>query len=242
MRIYVLIFTVLCTFFPVCSFGQEVIRTSVSEEFIDGLQAKYLKNIAKHMNMPIEIIPMPFARRMREFRQGKLDILVGLQRENDIQDEVVFITPSYETLRHTFFIRKENKDKLQSFSDLKNLSIGVTRHAVYFKLFNQEQDLIMVPVSTIRQKVELLMKGRISTFVHFQESAIPFINKMDLKNEIVLADYQPIEVNNYYVTISSNSALIDKKHLFELAVRDAIANNEFAAIRLEHYASELESN
>jgi polar amino acid transport system substrate-binding protein len=42
-------------------------------------------------------------------------------------------------------------------------------------------------------------------------------------------------VNNYYVTISQNSPLIDKIHLFEAAVRDAIANNEFARIRRDHY-------
>lgn len=237
MRIYVLTFIVLFAFFSVCTFGQEVIRTSVSEEFIDGLHAKYLKNIAKHMNMPIEIIPMPFARRIREFRQGNLDILVGMQRESDIQDEMIYIKPSYETLRHTFFIIKNDKGKLQNFNDLKKLSIGVTRHAKYFELFNQEPGLIMVPVSTLRQKVELLKKGRINTFIHFQESTTPLINKMGLQNEIIKADYQPIEVNNYYVTLSSNSELIDKKHLFQAAVREAIANQEFATIRREHYES-----
>jgi ABC-type amino acid transport substrate-binding protein len=237
MRLYVLFFIALLGFFSASSIGQEVIRTSVSEEFMDGLQAKYLRNIASHMKMKIEIFPMPFARRLREFRQGNLDLLVGLQRENDQQDEVVYINPSYETLRHTFFIGKDNLDKLQSFNDLKKLSIGVTRHARYFEQFNLEPDLVMVPVSTLRQKVELLKKGRISTFVHFQESALPLINKMGLQNDIVLADYQPIEVNNYYVTISRNSALINKIHLVETAVREAIANHEFATIRRQHYSS-----
>ncbi|MEH6712148.1 MAG: transporter substrate-binding domain-containing protein, partial [Paraglaciecola polaris] len=128
MRFHVLIFTVVLGFFSTFSSGQEVIRSSVSKEFIHGLQVKYLKNIAKHMNMEIEIIPMPFARRLREFRHGNLDLMVGLQRESEKQDEVIYITPSYETLRHTFFVRKENIDKLQNFTDLKTLSIGVTRN------------------------------------------------------------------------------------------------------------------
>jgi polar amino acid transport system substrate-binding protein len=100
----------------------------------------------------------------------------------------------------------------------------------------------MVPVSTLSQKIELLMKGRIDIFIHFQESAVPIITDMGLQNEIVLADYQPIEVNQYYVTISQNSLLIDKKHLFETAVREAVANQEFATICREHYASLLELN
>tara|TARA_R110001632_G_scaffold103412_1_gene212096 strand:- start:72306 stop:73034 length:729 start_codon:yes stop_codon:yes gene_type:complete len=242
MRFHILIFPVVLGFFSAFSSGQEVIRSSVSKEFINGLQVKYLKNIAKHMNMEIDIIPMPFARRIREFRQGNLDLLVGLQRESDKQDEVVYITPSYETLRHTFFVLKKNIGTLQSFADLKRLNIGVTRNAKYFEKFNQETNLIMVPVSTLRQKIELLMKGRINTFVHFQESAQPLIIEMGLQNDIVLAKYQPIEVNNYYVTISQNSPLIGKKHLFESAVRDAIANDEFATIRREHYASHVALN
>ncbi|WP_339721510.1 transporter substrate-binding domain-containing protein [uncultured Paraglaciecola sp.] len=241
MRLYVLVFTLLLTFFPVAVWGQEIIRSSVSEEFLDGLQAKYLRNIAKRMNMPIEIIPMPFARRIKEFRQGNLDILVGLNREDDRQDEVLYITPSYEALRHTFFIKKENKHKLQSFNDLKKLSIGVTRHAKYFKKFNQESNLIMVPVSRLRQKIELLIKDRINTFVHFEESAMSRISVMELQNEIVIADYQPIEVDYYYVTISRNSTLIHKKPQFEAAVRAAIANQEFATIRREHYAALADS-
>jgi polar amino acid transport system substrate-binding protein len=237
MRLYLVFFIIVLGFFSPRCFGQEVIRTSVSEEFVNGLHAKYLKNIAKHMNMEIELTPMPFARRLRELRKGNLDLLVGLQHEDDIQDEVVYIKPSYETLRHTFFVSKNNIDNLQSFTDLKKLNIGVTRHAKYFKQFNQEPSLIMVPVSTLRQKIELLKKGRINTFIHYQESALPLITDMGLQNEIVLADYQPTEVNKYYVTISQNSPLIDKKHLFETAVRAAIADQEFATIRREHYLS-----
>ena len=35
---------------------------------------------------------------------------------------------------------------------------------------------------------------------------------------------------------------INKKHLFETAVRDALANNEFASIRREHYLSRARQN
>ncbi|WP_160177946.1 substrate-binding periplasmic protein [Paraglaciecola mesophila] len=204
---------------------------------MNGLQVKYLKNIAMHMNMEIEILPMPFARRIKELRQGNLDMLVGLQREDEDQDEVVYIAPSYETLRHTFFVRKPDLDQLVNFNDLRKLRIGVTRNAKYFERFNRETELIMVPVSTLAQKVALLQKGRIDTFIHFQESALPLIRKMGLQDEIVLAQYQPIEVNNYYVTISQNSPLIKQKHLVESAVRTAIANGEFATIRRQHYLS-----
>ncbi|ABG41056.1 amino acid ABC transporter substrate-binding protein, PAAT family [Paraglaciecola sp. T6c] len=242
MRFFILVFLLIFGLFPAISYGQYVIQSSVSKEFINGLQVKYLKNIAKHMNMEIEIIPMPFARRIRELREGNLDLLVGLRRVDGEQDEVVYIKPSYETLRHTFFVRKSDENQLLSFTDLRKLNIGVTRNAKYFERFNQETDLVMVPVSTLLQKIELLKKGRIDTFIHFQESALPRINDMGLQNDIVLAQYQPIEVNNYYVTISQNSPLFKHKHLVEAAVRKAIKDDEFATIRREHYLSQARQN
>lgn len=242
MRFVVLVLIALLGFVSTVCHGKDVLRSSVSKEFMNGLQVKYLKNIAKHMNMEVEIVPMPFARRIRELREGNLDVLVGLQRVDGTQDEVVYINPSYETLRHTFFVRKDDIGQLLSFTDLKKLNIGVTRNAKYFDRFNQETDLIMVPVSTLSQKIELLKKGRIDTFIHFQESALPFLSDMGLQDDIVLAQYQPIEVNSYHVTISQNSPFFNKKHLFETAVKDALANNEFATIRREHYLSRARQN
>ena len=46
------------------------------------------------IKMNMEITPMPLARRLRELRQGNVDLLLGLQREDDKQDEVVYIQPS----------------------------------------------------------------------------------------------------------------------------------------------------
>lgn len=237
---FIIVLGFFSAFFPNFSFGQNVLRSSVSAELVDGLHVKYLEYIASHMNMEIEIIPMPFARRLRELRLGHLDLLIGLQRVNDKQDEVVYIQPSYETLRHSFFVKKENTHQLQGFADLKELTIGVSRHAKYLERFNQEPGLMMVPVASLRQKIELLMKGKINTFIHFQESVLPLISQMGLQNDIVLADYQPIEVNQYYLTISQNSPLFAKKYLFEAIVKEAVANQEFMAIRQKHYASALD--
>jgi hypothetical protein len=51
------------------------------------------------------------SRRLRELGQGKIELLVGLQCEDDKQDEMVYLKLSHETLRHTFFVIKKNKDK-----------------------------------------------------------------------------------------------------------------------------------
>ena len=47
----------------------------------------------------------------------------------------------------------------------------------------------MVPVTSLKQKIGLLQKGRIDTFIHFQESVLPTLRSMGLEQEIVLADF-----------------------------------------------------
>lgn len=219
--------------FPVLA--NDVIRSSVSPDFINGLHSKYLRNIAKHMGMEIEITPMPFARRIRALRTGEIDLMVGLQRDKDEQDEIIYLFPSYESLRQSFFLLQENLHKLKSFDDLQNLNIGVTVHARYFERFNQQADLAMVETNSLTQKIDLLRKGRIDTFVHVEESTQPRLKKMGLSNAIVLAGYQPMERFEYFVTMSQYSPLFDKKPLFEKAIKKALANNDFSRIREEHY-------
>lgn len=70
------------------------------------------------------------------------------------------------------------------------MAIGVTINARYFTKFNQEKaEISMVPVTSLKQKIGLLQKGRIDTFIHFQESVLPTLRSMGLEQEIVLADF-----------------------------------------------------
>ena len=212
-----------------------VIRSGVPSDVPNGLYAQYLSYLANQMNMELELTPMPFERRLHWMRTGKIDVMVGMQKNQDEQDVFIYLAPSYESLRHSLFIQKDNTHKLQSFDDLKKLSIGVTKNARYFERFELETDLIMIPVSTLRQKVGLLQKQRIEAFIHFQESALPVLKKMGLENEIVLSDFQTTELNEYFFTLSEKSPLLPYKEKFESVISEGVKRGDFARIRSEYY-------
>ncbi|WP_404851950.1 hypothetical protein [Colwellia sp. MB02u-9] len=71
---------------------------------MDGLHSKYLKYIADKLSMPISIASIPFARRLKEIEIDRLDIIVGLQRSDEREKELVYISPSYESLSYRFFL------------------------------------------------------------------------------------------------------------------------------------------
>ena len=215
--------------------GKNILYSSVSPEFPNGLHTKYLQFIANKMNMELDIVPMPFARRVVALQSGQIDLMVGMQREDNTQDDIIYIYPGYEQLRHTFFVLAPNQTKLTSFADLVKLNIGVTIHAKYYQHFQEQQGLSLIAVSTLKQKIELLLKGRIDTFIHYQESTEPLLKKMQLDNQVVIAPYQPTEYNEYYVTISEKSRLFPYQETLQKVVKAAVENNDFNRIREAHY-------
>ncbi|GGO70098.1 substrate-binding periplasmic protein [Bowmanella pacifica] len=236
--ISVFIFSLAC--FGMQVNAKELLRSSVSPEFADGLHAKYLDYIAKQMDMDLEINPMPFARRLMALKNGDIDLMVGVTRDSDKQDEVIYLSPSYEQLRHTYFVRKNNQKTLATIDDLGNMKIGVTIYAKYFDNFERKQDFALVGVSTLQQKIQLLMKGRIDTFIHYQESTLPLLEKMGLSQEVVKAKYQPTHYNDYFVTISANSRLLHLKDKFEQVIKHGVDSGEFTKIRETHYQQQAE--
>ncbi|MDN4502609.1 transporter substrate-binding domain-containing protein [Alteromonadaceae bacterium BrNp21-10] len=215
--------------------AQDILYSSVSPEFPDGLHAKYLRYIAEKMDMQLDLFPMPFARRVLALQNGKIDIMVGMQRENSSNDDIIYIFPSYEKLRHTLFVLKSNNTRLTNFEDLTKLKIGVTIHAKYYRYFQERGDLSFIAVSSLRQKIELLLKGRTDTFIHYQESTLPLLRELKLLDKVVPASFQPTESKDYYVTISEKSRLQPYKIRLQKVIENGVLNNDFGKIRQAHY-------
>ncbi|WP_241737541.1 substrate-binding periplasmic protein [Neptunicella marina] len=215
--------------------AENVLRSSVSPEFTHGLHVKYLQYMADKLSMKLDIYPMPFARRISALRQGQIDLMVGMQRENSLQDDVIYLQPHYEELQHTFFVLKTQQSSINSFEDLQDKTIGVTIHAKYYHQFNSQTDLALVAVSSLKQKIELLQKGRIDTFIHYKESTLPTLEKMGLSDKIVIANYQPTESHPYFATITTKSRLFERKDEVEKIIQQGVANGDFKRIRQLHY-------
>ena len=229
-----LFYLVLFIFSGQCH-AKNILYSSVSPEFPAGLHFQYLQHIAQKMDMELDIVPMPFARRVVALQSGQIDLMVGMQRESSREDDIIYIYPAYEKLRHTFFVLTSNQEKLRSFDDLLQLNIGVTIHAKYYQHFQQQPDLSLIAVSTLKQKIELLRKGRIDTFIHYQESTEPLLTRMHLDSEVVIAPYQPTEYNEYYITIGKKSRLFPYREKLERVMKTVVENGEFIHIRQQHY-------
>jgi len=231
---------VIALFFCEQSYGNQgrkpVIKAAVAEEFRDGLHSKYLQYFADKLNVQLELTTMPFARRLLQIENGQLDLIVGIQKTEQRQDEFIYILPHYESLSHRIFTLKENHLNIKSYRDLAGKYIGVNRYAKYFQPFDGDEKINKFRASGVVQNIELLLRGRIDAFMHYEESTLPLLARLGEKNKIAKSLYQPAFETRHYLAISSHSKLAARKEELKSIVERAVKNNDLLNIRLNHYA------
>jgi len=178
---------------------------------------------------------MPFARRIQEIKKGNLDIIVGIQKTKEREDKFMYIEPHYESLSYRFFSLAENTSLTRSYSDLYNKVIGVNKHSKYFPIFDNDKALQKVEVVSLKQNINLLLRGRIDLLIHYQESTLPTLASMGILTKIRQTTFQPKHENLHYITISNKSELMDQKEKLRNILKQGIENRTFAIIRQQHY-------
>ena len=212
------------------------IRSAVSPEFPEGLHYKYLRYIAETMDMSLDVVPMSFSRRVRALREGELDLLVGLQGVGEHQQkDIIYIYPHYQELSSAFFVRTNEKHKLNRYQDLTSFNIAVTSKVSYFDDFDHDNALAKVVVDSLQQKVKLLVNGRVDTFIHNRDSTEAILKALGLTGKVALANYQPSDKRQYFFAIGQDSRLLPHLRQLIQVVKQGTENGVFKNIRRQHY-------
>lgn len=228
---------ILITFITQSYLAEGVLRSSVSPEFLDGLDAKFLKHIAKQMNMELEIIPLPYARRVQALKRGEIDIMVSLQEGMKDTEGFVYLQPSNESLKIGYFALKDNHQDLRTEKDLNGLSVAISivRSEVVADNYLAKYGVKLVPVTQLQQKIDMLQKGNVDLISHYVQSTLLYLEERGLQDEIVLSSIQRPQREKYYVALSKSSPhYIDRKK-FETMLSEEVKKDAFIDICKSHY-------
>lgn len=178
---------------------------------------------------------MPLARRLKQIENGQLDLLVAVIKRPQNNHGLIYLQPAYEQLASHFFILVQNQQQLKQLSDLQQLVIGTTTNARYFQQFQEQNNLSKVEVTSLSQKIMLLQKGRIDTFLHYKQSTLPLLASMGLQEEIVLAHYQPELAEKYYFVLTKKSRLFPYLQQVQQVIKQGVKKGAFQRMRQQHY-------
>ncbi|NMP33233.1 amino acid ABC transporter substrate-binding protein [Thalassotalea sp. M1531] len=215
--------------------AQDILHSSVSPEFRGGLQEKFLHYIAERMDLELSIYPITYSQRIKLLKAGKIDLMVGVKDQYAGDQSLLYIKPSYDQLTNSIFVLKKNLNKYEILSDLKNTSIAFTPDNETTKQHIEALGINIMPAEFLKQKIELLRKGRVDGLVHFKQSALSTIKAMGLENEIVLANLPPFSIRKHFVVVSAHSPLKNKSAELSSIIRNGVEKGDFKRIRQTHY-------
>jgi ABC-type amino acid transport substrate-binding protein len=183
-----------------------------------GEHIEIVRLLATSVGLQPVFIRCPFARCLTMVKRGQADMIIGLRKHPEREKELIFLNPPYMIQHYPlrFFVLSSNEILINSFDDLKKLTIGTLRGGSYFELFDKSKSITKVELKSREQLVHMLLKGRIDTFIEREESILPFLPIEEYQKKFTLANYQYDKAVNAYIAISKKSDIkFYKKRLSE---------------------------
>lgn len=216
------------------------IATFIEPPFVDlvkgelaGEHVDISKLLAKSLNFKPVFVQCPFARCLSLVKSGQADMILGLIKNTSREKDLYFLNPPYMVQQYPlrFYTLSSKKIVINNFDDLQYLSIGTLRGANYFDDFDKDDTLNKVELTSREQLVNMLLRGRIDTFIEREESILPLLPLEDYSTKFTLAPYQYTKAVNSYIAISRHSEI--SKHGPELSaeLNKLIENGTIQTIR-----------
>lgn len=203
----------------------------VEDQFV-GRNIEIVKSLSKSLDFTPVFLRCPFARCLTMVKQGQADMILGLKKSAEREKDLIFLNPphmvQHDPLR--FFTLSSKKMVINSFDDLTILTVGILRGASYFDLFDENKVITKVELTSREQLVNLLLRGRIDTFLEREESILPLMSLEEYREKFSLANYQYNQAVNSYIAISKHSDIkIHAKALSE-QLNKLVANDNSKTI------------
>jgi ABC-type amino acid transport substrate-binding protein len=178
-------------------------------------------------------IECPPVRCLAMVKQGKADMMIGLSKSLAREKHMIFLKPAYHVQKQPlyFYTSKDTAIRINSYNDLENLVIGTLRGAMYFSYFDNDNTLKKVEVTSRKQLVSMLLKGRIDTFLEREETVIPLLTAAQYQHKINVEKYQYNKPINSYIVISKQSKVKNYTEQLSQALAEAMADGTIDKIR-----------
>jgi len=170
----------------------------------EGLVVALLDDISKRMGFKVKFVEVSFHRGLYMLDNGDVDIMPGLFKRKDREEKYLYVETPYRYERTSFLVLRDGP-KIDSYEDLRGLTIGTLEEVKYFNRFDSDDTLIKKPVLSDKLNMRKLMEGRIDCFILAGEVAKQKIAMAGGEKSIVQAAFQPRKNDGVYLVFSRRS-------------------------------------
>jgi len=170
----------------------------------EGLVVALLDDISKRMGFKVKFVEVSFHRGLYMLDNGDVDIMPGLFKRKDREEKYLYVETPYRYERTSFLVLRDGP-KIDSYEDLRGLTIGTLEEVKYFNRFDSDDTLIKKPVLSDKLNMRKLMEGRIDCLILAGEVAKQNIAMAGGEKSIVQAAFQPRKNDGVYLVFSRRS-------------------------------------
>ncbi len=203
----------------------------VNGEFV-GENIDIANLLAKKINKKARYVYCPVARCLSLMQSGQADMIVAVRKTAKREQFIYYLSPPIKIQKHPlrFYIRANNKVIVDKYEDLQSLKIGVLRGASYFDKFDLDTKMFKVPLTNHQQLIDMLLKGRIDTFLEREESITPLVEQKVYATAIKLAKFSYDKGVGSYIAISKKSPFVKELTAFSQAIETLQSTGEIKKI------------
>ncbi len=163
-----------CADYPPYEFHKQI----NGKDEIVGFDIEVAKEIAKDLDVDLEIKDMDFNGLLAALQTGNVDFVIAGMTPTPEREKNVDFTKRYYEAEQGLLVRTEDKDKFKSIDDLKNLKIGVQKGTIQEDVANEKiKNAEIKALGKITDLVLELKNNKIDGIVIVNPVADAYINE-----------------------------------------------------------------
>ncbi|WP_432464374.1 substrate-binding periplasmic protein [Agarivorans sp. QJM3NY_33] len=198
-------------------------RVIEADGSLSGIEIDILKQLSQALDLELKTQPCGWKRCLKYMELGESDVMTGLYKNDERAQYMHFVEPPYRSHNDMCFYQAKIRpvQKLDSYSDLYSLTIGVLNKVAYFEQFDQDLKLFKHYATTDESLFRLLLGGRIDTLIMSCIEGDIFLKQRHMTDIFEHTNYTKRNYRSVYLAISKRSKLIERaaeisKHLQQM--------------------------
>ncbi len=197
-----------------------------------GALVDIAKAIAQRLDLDLVFTGnTPFLRCLRMMNDGSADIMMSLLDKSD-RREYMYLFRYMDNSNKAFYGLKRRNLDINSYKDLKGLSVGVARGYKYFPEFDKEKTFFRKDeASSVTNNFKRLIADRVDVVIATQIEGDYLIQRSpQFLRHIAPVSYQYVDPNPVYIGLSKKSVHAYRAREIEKIVSTMRKENEFTRI------------
>lgn len=176
-----------------------------------GIDIDIIKLLSQELGFSVELMPCPWARCLKMMEQGDADFMLAVFKRPERAAYLEFVEPGYLLDDpKAFYVPIDSPLRIQSYSDLTGLNIGIIRGAAYFERFDNYRNLQKYEVANELLLLRMLKRKRLDAVIGSPTVMTYQINSNGMKGQFRRESFHYEEEAFSYMAFSKKSALLDQ--------------------------------